>query len=631
MAAQQPGAGGAHSNGFSLFPNPNISRPPPPPVIRLHPNPRPKRSASSRERAARHDDDHSQQQHQSRLYTPPDQCSDSDSPPPPSSPPQQQQPDMSPQQRAPLQFDPVVAETPGRRSSIAKPPLDDGSGGGPSGSSSSRRGPPPAPLRSIFPTYNPELPLDQQAYGPTQMSPSHIPRAVISRQSYYDPDAMSTTTIGQAYTTEPVPPLPVQQSPPPPQQQQDNMAAFSAVPRGPTRPNNTRSSPPVIPKTSTTEQLKTFWKAANGWKAAPSEGRVFCLALSQRRDAPVYTLSSASQPLYTLRLDPTSASALVTLSRHDPGKTHKAGKKPERRSSSAASSPDTAPEPASSSSKHWQQVLRTTLEEEARRHAPGDGLVALLMPDPATKMAVERAGEPALVAMAERECARLVWDDDSARHYLVHPALAAPFCVTVDRCPAWSRVAYTLEHHESPRPLAKLTRDGGAGAGWLEVDTAVAAHIEAYYVIDVAVAALLLVAAADERTAAAPPRETFEPPPVVPPAAAAVRSESRGSGRFSRLSSSRNDDAGRKKNKNKRRPVEEFEMDLESQDGSLAKSSGRLRRARSKRRSRAEEKEDKLPFLLRAGIKVAKGMFKCIIWVLTAVFRMLFSCVRSKY
>lgn len=658
-AQQQPVAGGAQGNNsssFSLFPNPSVSRPLPPPVIRLHPNPRPKRSAS-RERARQEQQQHlqqtqQQQQQQQRLYTPPhDQSSDSDSPQP--SPPQHDA-TTPPRQRAahtPLQFDPVaspqqaadMSDAPIRnssvrsRSSIAKPPLD--SGDGPSTTASSSRAAAPAPLRSIFPTYNPDLPLDQQAYGPTQMSPSHIPRAVISRQSYYDPDAMNTAAAAgdeAAYTTEPplpaLPALPEQyQTPrsPPQRYQQQDTAAFSAVSRGPTRTNTL--SPPVIPKTSTTEQLKTFWKAANGWKAAPSEGRVFCLKLSQLKDAPVYTLSSASQPFYTLRLDPTSASALVSLSRHDPSKTYKTPKA--EASSSSSSSPNPGATAARPDSKHWQQVLHTTIEEESRKHPPNDGLVALLMPDPATKMAVERASEPNLVAMAERECARLVWDEDSASNYLVHPALAAPFCITAERCPAWSRVEYTLEHHESPRHLAKLTRDG-TGGGWLEIDTSVASHIEAYYIIDVAVAALLIVAASDERSghgaipsggggaASLAGMETFAPPPAPPEPA--TRSDSRGSGRFSRISGRKDD------RKQSRRPMEEFELDLESQDGSLAKGSS-ARGRKSKSKSKAKDKEDKLPFFVRAGIKVAKGMFKCIIWILTAVFRVLFRCVRSKY
>src|SRR5699024_4350629 len=131
----------------------------------------------------------------------------------------------------------------------------------------------------------------QQQYGPTQLSPSRIPRAVISRQSYYE---------------EPLP------SPPP------DSTHHSPRPRlapGSTWPPHGRQQqqalePPVVPEACTTEQLKSLWKTTNGWKASPSEGRVFCLKLSQARDAPVYTLSSAgAQPFYNLRLDPTSASA----------------------------------------------------------------------------------------------------------------------------------------------------------------------------------------------------------------------------------------------------------------------------------------------------------------------------------
>lgn len=511
------------------------------------------------------------------------------------------------------------------QSSIAKLPLD-----APSSSGLPAR---PPPLRSIFPTYDPELPLDQQAYGPTQMSPSHIPRAVISRQSYYDNDAISIVA-SQAYSARPLQQQLGQQQQQKPRslptryQQQDTLA-FSAGNRAPTRVNTL--SPPVIPKTSTTDQLKTFWKAANGWKAAPSEGRLFCLKLTQLKDAPVYTLSSASQPLYNLRLDPTSASALVSLSRHDPNRVYKPPKAEVPPSSSSSSSGPNLGTNSKPDSKHWQQVLHTTMEEESRKHPPNDGLVALLMPDPATKMAIERSDEPALVAMAEKECARLVWDEDSSSNYLVHPALAAPFCITVERCPAWSRVEYTLEHHESPRHLAKLTRDG-TGSGWLEIDTSVASHIEAYYIIDVAVAALLIVSASEERSGNGPVvnaaggvagagMETFEPPPR--PVESATRSDTWNSGRFSKLSV-------RKDDRKQRRQMEEFEVDLESQDGSLTKAGARIR-TKSKRKSKESEKEERLPFFIRAGVKLTKGVFKFVIWMLTAIFRVLFKCVRSKY
>ncbi|UNI23056.1 hypothetical protein JDV02_008899 [Purpureocillium takamizusanense] len=453
------------------------------------------------------------------------------------------------------------------RSSIAKLPLRDDSSAAPA----------PA-LRSIFPTYNPEVPLGQQQYGPTQMSPSRIPRAVISRQSYYEE-----------------PQQPVDESPADAQHHHHSPRARSPASRAaaarpapgsawPPQRQQPTLEPPVVPDACTTEQLRSLWKATNGWKASPSEGRVFCLKLSQAKDAPVYTLSSASaQPFYSLRLDPTSASAYVTLSRHDPAKPHKDG------------SPGGA--------KNWHEALTTTLEEESRRHAPNDGLVALLMPTPAARMAVDKAGDRAAVEMAENECARLVWDGDTATHFVVHQALAKPFCVAVDRSPAYSRVEYTLEHTESPRHLAKLTRDG-TGGGWIELDTGVASQIQSFYVVDVAVAALLLVASADERNSPAP-IETFEPPPAPPPPA--VLATERGSSRLSKAASS------------KKRKMQQFEMDVESQES--LKGGG-----------------TKLPLAIRAVVKLGKGLFKCVVWLLTVafkcvagVFKLLYKCVGSKY
>lgn len=489
------------------------------------------------------------------------------------------------------------------RSSIAKLPLADDQ------PSSSGR-PHPQPLRSIFPTYNPDVPLEQQDYLPTQMSPRRIPRAVISRQNYHgDPDV------------EP---------------ENDEQNARGRQVRSPSRSlmnageGNHQWRPareaPTVPKPCTTEQLKSLWKVTNGWKASASEGRVYCLKLAQEKDAPVYTLSSSSaQPFYNLRLDPTSASAYVSVTKYDPNKSYKAPKPDPASSSSSIRSgmegSGGTSTPKASDSKNWHDALTTTLEEESRQHPPNDGLVATLMPTPATKMALEKANDPSAVFIAERECGRLVWDEDSGNHFLVHPALATPFCVTVERSPAWSRVEYTLEHHESPQHIAKLTRDG-TGGGWLELDTGIASKIESFYLVDVAVTALLLVAAADERKnpmAFAAAESTFEPPPAPPTAAVLGRGRDSG-GTLSKL--------GLRDDRKKRGKMEEFEIDVESQDES---SLGKGRR-------KDKSTTDKLPFFIRVVVKMTKGVFKCVLWVLTiafkcvaAVFKALYSCVGSKY
>ncbi|KAF5491879.1 hypothetical protein CGCS363_v011011 [Colletotrichum siamense] len=597
MSAQPP------SGGYSLFPNPNTK----PPTVR-RPASRTRTSESrerSRTRAVSPETidsvtppRHGRQTPQQRMQSPVER---SQTPqeirrPQPSeqhaSPINRELPPLPSEAVSPVQRPAPTAEVPPRsdtafsqaqtlarsnshrsRSSIAKLPL-------PGEPSSSQE---PAALRSIFPQYNPEVPLNQQEYFPTQTSPTHIPRAVINRTTWYP----EREEDGQeAQHRSPV------RSP---------MSGGSA-PRWPRR----RIEPPIIPNVSTNEQMKNMWKVTNGWKASPSEGRVYCMKLSQEKDAPVYTLSSTSQPFYNLRLDPTSASAYVALSRHDPNKVYKA---PSPTAGSSASSilsgvVGNKDNGKGTESKHWQEVLTTTLEEESRKHPPNDGLVALLYPQAAAKMALDRPDDMTAIVTAETECARLVWDDDSSSHFVVHPALATPFCVTIERSPAWSRVEYTLEHHESPQHLAKLTRDG-TGAGFLEVDTAIASKIESFFIVDVAVTALLLVAASDEKNSKV---ETFEPPP-------APREPAGGERRLSKREEKKRAAAAR------RGKMEEFEIDVESQDSSLG-SFAKLEQV-------GKETRDRMPWPLRALFKVLSALFKCFVWFLTIGFKALAAIVKG--
>lgn len=622
---------------FSLFPSPNTSKPPP--VVRNQ-TPRGRRSGSIERRVPTP---------QGRRAATPlgDESSAAAVPttasPPRNSPPRNRQP--TPQQYAvrmspefetatgpvPRSFDPasrrqqaqaisevtlppridtnvaVQASVPPAvaqnqaRNSIAKPPLTD-----------IDTSQPEQPLRSIFPTYNPDVPLHQQNYAPAQIGPARIPpRAIVSRQSYRHRETPEDAEVTQSPMGSP----------------RGGYDEPSQYPHN-RQPRAVPSEPPPAPKTSTTEQLKTFWKSANGWRAASSEGGVYCLKLSQDKDAPVYTLSSATEPFYNVRLDPTSASAYVTVMRHDPNKPYKEPKPDGATSSASSSSGALSPRGKITDGKHWHEAMSTVLEEESRRHPPQDGLVSLLMPSAATKMATQKANDAHAVALAEMECARLVWDDDSRSHFLVHPALATPFCVTIDRCPAWSRVEYTLEHHESPRHLAKLTRDG-SGGGWLEIDTTLAGHIEAFYVIDVAVTALLLVANIDEKnlpqgTAAA----AFEPPPqpatILQPPPSLMTAADKAMNRFSMHTKGKKS----KSSKSSKSPMHAFEVDVESQDGGSLGKHGK----------KVKEGIDKLPFALRVPLKIAKGMFKAFIWVLTVAFKCLrvmftpcYRLVGSKY
>lgn len=322
--------------------------------------------------------------------------------------------------------------------------------------------------------------------------------------------------------------------------------------------------------------------------------------VSCERDAPVYTLASKSQqPFYRLKLDPTSTSAYVRMARFDPTKVYKPPVPP--KDGGASGSTDSVNMSASkeTAAKGWQEVLATTLEGSERRHAPNDGLVAMLFPSVAAKVAMDTEyTNPAANATAERECARLVWDDDSGSHFLVHPALAMPFCVTVERNPTWSRTEYTLEHIESPQHLARLTKDG-TGTGWLEIDTGIASKIDSVYLADVAVTALMLVAHADGEFNRV---EVFEPPP----GSGRNSRQERSSSRISRLSSRIG--TGEKKKIGKSR-LEEFEIDLESQASDLKKHSSK--------------DKDGVPSCARMIITVLGALFKCFIWCATIAFRAL--------
>ncbi|SPQ18793.1 42611231-4517-46d5-b055-a48cc4eead91 [Thermothielavioides terrestris] len=348
---------------------------------------------------------------------------------------------------------------------------------------------------------------------------------------------------------------------------------------------------------------------------------------------PTYTLSSSTgQPFYCLRVEPTSASALVTLSRYDPNKPFKPGStttatssstipipspspdasspsprasSSSRRSNYASTSQTTAHTPSTTALKHqknWQEVLSTTLSTSAitntytsddddndnndRAADEDDGLVAHLWPSAAARLVADRANDAATVAVAQHESARLVWDADSGSHFLVHPALAVPFSVAVERQGALSRTEYALEHLESPALIARLVRDG-TGAGWLEVDTAVAGKVDAVYLVDVVVAALVLVAHLDARKsrgqhgAGGGGGEVFEAPP--------------GGG-----------ESKKKGGKGKRAGMEQFEMDLESQSSDLGK-----------------EDDEKLPGVLRAAVGLVKITFKCFVWSATLAFKAL--------
>ncbi len=405
-------------------------------------------------------------------------------------------------------------------------------------------------IRSIFPRYNPEIALEHQAYYPTQSSPTHIPRTIINRRPYSP--SVSDRSPGGLQS-----PMAMGTSP-------------GRFPRG--------VQDETVLEPSSNDEMKDLWKVVNGWRVSASEGRTFCLKMTSAVEEPTHTLSSATHPFYTLKLIPTSTSAQMTMIRHDPNK---------------ASKGSVSPKLASSSKSIANEVMSTTIEETARRLPPNDGLVALLYPRAASDMVIDLANKPGrgdgeqIVAAAERECGRLVWDEDSGKYYLVHPAISTPFVVSISSSPAWSRVEYTLEHAELPRNLVRLVRDG-AGAGFLEIDTGVAARIDCFYLVDVAICAIMLVAITEEKTKNI---ERFEAPPSIAPTSPDTSR---------RLSSTWT--IGKGKGKGKKEPkIEEFKLDIESQESLKDK------------KDKLKDEEEKVPGFFG----LIWMMIKCFVWTLT--------------
>lgn len=248
--------------------------------------------------------------------------------------------------------------------------------------------------------------------------------------------------------------------------------------------------------------------------------------------------------------------------------------------------------------------MSTTLEETARRLPPNDGLVALLYPRAASDMVIElanksnRAESDQVIAAAERECGRLVWDEDSRKYYLVHPAIPTPFVVSIHSSPAWSTVIYTLEHAELPHNIVRLVRDG-SGSGYLEIDTAVAARIDCFYVVDVAICAIMLVAVTEEKTRNV---ERFEAPPPIAPMS--PMSPDQQSSPWTMKGKGKGKEKKEKKSK-KEVNMEEFELDLESQN--------------SVKDEKKKQKEEKVPGCLG----LIWMLIKCFVWSITMFFKVL--------
>jgi len=154
-----------------------------------------------------------------------------------------------------------------------------------------------------------------------------------------------------------------------------------------------------------------------------------------------------------------------------------------------------------------------------------------------------------------------------------------------------------LEHSELPRNLVRLVRDG-AGSGYLEIDTAVASRIDCFYVVDVAICAIMLVSIAEEKTRNI---ERFDAPPSIAPM----------SPMSPKMGSTKKSKKADKKAEKKSVKMEEFEMDLESQNSVSLK------------KDKQKEKDEKVPGFFG----LIWMLVKCFFWIIGLFFKGLWKCM----
>ena len=349
----------------------------------------------------------------------------------------------------------------------------------------------------MFPKYNPDLPLTQQQYRPSQTSPTHIPRAFLSK--------------GAAS------PAPTDITP------RDSKKGFASGPvTSPELPSSQTLQPP---KYATPQELEALWDVSNGQEIR-QRGREFPLRLKRyaRRTSDYKNFanglcregtvdsatgkfeptvsecftfqSSTGKPFYdlqTLKEQPTDiVHSECVLRRHDPTKN--------------AAVP----------------IMFLKLEPPVRQLPPHDGLIAEIFPKVAAMMAIDEAkafsgrdAEEHMRLATERECCRLLWNEEKAKYHLYHPGLngGQTFIIHKEGNAGFdlpgARGKFRLIDVHTGDTL--VTLDFATQS--LIVNTAATSKIPSLYIVDVAVTAVLLTAIVEGRKVRS---NQFEAPPIAP-------------------------------------------------------------------------------------------------------------------
>ncbi|KZF19708.1 hypothetical protein L228DRAFT_250780 [Xylona heveae TC161] len=350
------------------------------------------------------------------------------------------------------------------------------------------------PMRSMFPTYNSNLPLSQQRYAPSQMDPARIPRQQTSRADYRSSLYSQSNTI-TSHTFTP-----------------HTAAAVSS---------SDSQEPMPEPTLSSQEDLLSLWAAANG-QGVEDDGSSFTLKFKRDVKPKKPSLGSPpSNPNESLVFESAEGRAFYDLQTF----SNPSSSCPDGESGSNLFSEVTIRR------RHPHRnitvpICMLNLEHPSRRLPPNDGLVTLIYPKLAAMMALDsidgrasavsspnptslssnnshRIASLALSKNAEKECCRLYWDADTNCYMLVHPTLngGLPVAFPIDTIngDAGFNVAGTgtIRLLSPDRQLTLSSLDFGNHT--LTVDTVALANIPSLYIVDVVVTAIFAVALVEGR------------------------------------------------------------------------------------------------------------------------------------
>ncbi|KAI4272457.1 MAG: hypothetical protein L6R38_006592 [Xanthoria sp. 2 TBL-2021] len=461
-------------------------------------------------------------------------------------------------------------------------------------------------MRSMFPRFDPTVPLARQQYYPTvDVSPEVA--AATSRVDIrsYSPSLYSQQE--QSFRRE----------------ETDTQRTGLTNGLGPKNVLNQSESPKEVACISTPIELVDVWAFANGQETSGA-AREYKLELScEDLDAGAEIIcfdSSTSQSLYTL-----SASGMeLSISRSHP-----------------------------TNSTTTMQISSPTLQTP-NLSSP---LIATIFPKLAELMAIDKSSTVAVehgldrqtctdlqikaIEQAHRqEASSLLWDGESQKYYLIHPTLLedgspAAFPIEVASTGGTPREIKILAPN-SPLPALELSFETLA----LDIHMEIMRSYSSLYLIDTLLSTALVLLLHFHRTRSSSPslRPTspapsalpfFEPPPTTPSPLKAKPKKVRPLTSWSKSFFTRQKSESQSTEKRKLSRDDDQESATITVQGSpdLSSVTAKLPHPPTHKFQIVDPADDKLPRTTRAVLRVLYWGFECLIWALGVLVNLLAMCV----